>query len=522
VVFPQPQDPGYSAGLNELLLDAVPDAAMTVVEMGCAEGRLGAELKQRVPGRRVIGVEIDPAFAEEARTRLDEVVVHDLMTGPPPIQPGTADVITFGDVLEHLVDPEAVLVAVRDLLAPGGRVIASIPNIGHHSVLRPLLRGDFMYQPQGQLDATHVRFFTYATIWKLFLDAGYLPRIHAISSAPISDGAFRAITPALLHHRVDPERARKHLGAFQYVVEATPAEPRPDGYAAPLTFACLVNDTAQLESNLLRSPVLAPGSPHQVILLPDQTSAAEGLRTALARAQHDVVVLVQQDVYLPRGWDHAFRASWDEATKRHGRPGIAGVFGLRYRDRPEPLHVGRVIDRDRLLDEPEPLPATVDSLDEVLLALPKDTTLEPDPGLGFHLYGSDLAIQAQDQGLPVVVLDAVCFHNSLFAHLDAGFHASRERLLEKWSDRRPLRSNMGSLDDLRPVERPAYWPRQLQRDLRTAQQRAAALEKQLAKAQERLEKVRGRARNAREELAEVKGSRVWRARDRVARALGRS
>jgi trans-aconitate methyltransferase len=48
-----------------------------ILDLGCSTGSLGASLKRR-QGAEVHGVEIDPASAEIARTRLDHVVMGSL------------------------------------------------------------------------------------------------------------------------------------------------------------------------------------------------------------------------------------------------------------------------------------------------------------------------------------------------------------------------------------------------------------------------------------------------------------
>ena len=50
------------------------------------------------------------------------------------------DVITFGDVLEHLRDPVEVLNSLRSLIAPAGYLVASIPNVAHRSLRLSLIR----------------------------------------------------------------------------------------------------------------------------------------------------------------------------------------------------------------------------------------------------------------------------------------------------------------------------------------------------------------------------------------------
>ena len=69
------------------------------------------------------------------------------------------DFVLLLDVLEHLRDPLAVLERLRDRVAPGGRVIASIPNVTHGAVRLSLMSGAFTYTETGLLDRTHLRFF---------------------------------------------------------------------------------------------------------------------------------------------------------------------------------------------------------------------------------------------------------------------------------------------------------------------------------------------------------------------------
>ncbi len=70
------------------------------------------------------------------------------------------DLVTYGDVLEHLLEPQDVLRETRNLLAPGGRVLISLPNIAFWTMRVKLLMGRFEYESMGLLDYTHLRFFT--------------------------------------------------------------------------------------------------------------------------------------------------------------------------------------------------------------------------------------------------------------------------------------------------------------------------------------------------------------------------
>ena len=75
--------------------------------------------------------------------------------------------------MEHLVDPLAVLKKTRKFLRSDGTVIASLPNVQYLGLIHHLIEGNWTYQDEGILDRTHLRFFTYREMEKLFNDAGY-------------------------------------------------------------------------------------------------------------------------------------------------------------------------------------------------------------------------------------------------------------------------------------------------------------------------------------------------------------
>lgn len=148
------------------------EAAGRVLDVGCSSGYLGEALRQR--GHCVVGVEPDPISAEQARTRLDRVVVgtiEDFLTHSAGSE--RFDAMIFGDVLEHTADPAAVLRRCRGHLTERGIIVASVPNVAHVGVRAMLLAGRWDYDERGILDRTHLRFFTKASLVDLLEDAGY-------------------------------------------------------------------------------------------------------------------------------------------------------------------------------------------------------------------------------------------------------------------------------------------------------------------------------------------------------------
>ena len=144
----------------------------TVLDIGAADGSVARPLAAR--GCRVWGVESDPGAAARARGACERVIIGDVeaMDFGALLADRRFDYILCLDVLEHLRNPLAVLTRLRDYLATGGRVIASIPNVTHGAVRLSLMSGEFNYTEKGLLDRTHLRFFDRAAAEGLFADAG--------------------------------------------------------------------------------------------------------------------------------------------------------------------------------------------------------------------------------------------------------------------------------------------------------------------------------------------------------------
>jgi len=164
-------DPAERNTSHSLMLELIgPD--VSVLDVGCASGYLAEALGRM--GCRVSGLEYDPQDAEKARPFLEELVVADLNLVDLAAQfPGrTFDRVVFGDVLEHLLDPQGVLTSAVDLLSADGSVVISIPNVGHGALRLCLLQGHWDYRDVGLLDRTHIRFFTLSNLLALIEQAG--------------------------------------------------------------------------------------------------------------------------------------------------------------------------------------------------------------------------------------------------------------------------------------------------------------------------------------------------------------
>ena len=214
---------------HRLVLAAVPDGAR-VLDVGCSTGYLASELTRR--GCRVVGVEADPEAAGQARERCELVIVGDIEEPAVLAElPREMDAVLLADVLEHLRDPWRVLAALRDMLAPDGRAVVSLPNIGHWTARRALARGRFPYAEHGLFDRTHLRFFTRASACELAERSGFAVEREEAATASLPLEPYLRRRLGGTEH--DPPRAlaaarrrltalRPELFGFQFVLTLRP------------------------------------------------------------------------------------------------------------------------------------------------------------------------------------------------------------------------------------------------------------------------------------------------------------
>lgn len=153
------------ADLIDLIEDET-DKEIHVLEVGCGAGATLSRIQYMWPNAVVKGIELDSKVAALGAKYLD-IVEGNIESMTLEYERNYFDYVIFGDVLEHLFEPDKTLQKIRPFLKDKGCVLASIPNIMHVSVLLPLLKGRFDYQDAGILDRTHVRFFTLTSILEM-------------------------------------------------------------------------------------------------------------------------------------------------------------------------------------------------------------------------------------------------------------------------------------------------------------------------------------------------------------------
>ncbi|WP_168800530.1 class I SAM-dependent methyltransferase [Cellulomonas telluris] len=227
-----------------------------VLDVGCATGYLGQALGSL--GCRVVGIEVDPVSAAEARERLAEVLEADIDGVPLDEVVGDRrfDVVVLADVLEHLVRPEVLLSSVARVLRPGGVVVASVPNVTHGSLRLALLQGRWDYRDTGLLDRTHLRFYSRTSLVALFAECGFTVTDLRATVLDALGSEVEVDADDLPPGVVRWVREQDDAASYQFVLRAVPGAAAPPPELVPAVAVPRPDDrfTARGELSSLQTP----------------------------------------------------------------------------------------------------------------------------------------------------------------------------------------------------------------------------------------------------------------------------
>ncbi len=190
-----------------------------VLDLGCGAGDISRLLSER--GFDVTCVD-RPCLDRPRLPETVQFIEADLDCGLPALLAPPFDYIICGDVLEHLKDPGTLLASLAGVLAPGGRLVASLPNSGNLYFRLNILLGRFPSHDRGLFDRTHLHFYMWSG-WKALFEAAGL-HIETVRPTAVP---FSLACPAMKTTAQAAEslyyllaRAWKKLFAYQFVVAA--------------------------------------------------------------------------------------------------------------------------------------------------------------------------------------------------------------------------------------------------------------------------------------------------------------
>jgi 2-polyprenyl-3-methyl-5-hydroxy-6-metoxy-1,4-benzoquinol methylase len=256
-----------------------------VLELGPGPGAMTKILIGR--GLQVAAIESDSAAVRLLQELGVEVLSHDLNQSEwsSHLAHRQFETILVCDVLEHLLQPERVLQLLTKHAAPNSRLLISVPNIAYAGILASLRAGQFNYQDKGQLDRTHLRFFTRQSIQSMLIASGWIPIAFESNRVPINQSEF------CWHWNNLSVSARNAIiegwdefDTYQWMVEAVPAGPTGWQTVSQVELAERNEQNQQLHLQL---------SALQLVHQQERASLLEHQK-AFAEAKHTISQLQQQ------------------------------------------------------------------------------------------------------------------------------------------------------------------------------------------------------------------------------------
>ena len=234
-----------------------------------------------------------------------------------------------------------------------------------------------------------------------------------------------------------------------------------------ITFAVAVNNEELLETHFLASPSFRGEHGHQILVQKSFSSATKAYNDAIDRARNDLIVFCHQDIFLPESWLNQLHGAIRQLEILDPNWGVIGPGGITRDGRGQ----GHLYSTGLgMIGTPFPEPRQVQTLDEIVLVLRKSSGLRFDDHLPhFHLYGTDICLQAAKRGMNNYAISAFCIHNTVQClMLPPQFYESCNYMRRVWKDSLPVRT---TCTELTRFGIPLYWRRLREAYFRYVQRR---------------------------------------------------
>ncbi len=170
------------ARLSKIIQTAARLHPKDLLDVGCGNGYLLTQLASRIDAR-LSGVDVYPLETEKWTYKTAD------LTKGLPFRDEEFDLVILGEVIEHVPDPDFLLDEIWRVLAPGGNVIVTTPNLASwaNRILLPLgiqplftetssrkkLGRRYKFLGQGSEVEGHLKIFTLPALRELIASCGF-------------------------------------------------------------------------------------------------------------------------------------------------------------------------------------------------------------------------------------------------------------------------------------------------------------------------------------------------------------
>jgi ubiquinone/menaquinone biosynthesis C-methylase UbiE len=152
------------------------EPASVILDFGCGNGEIIAEMLAVNPHARYVGVDVSSTALEAAAHRIPSATFWQVRDGGRvPIAAKSVDFIFCSEVIEHVYDTQATFAEFARLLRPGGQILLTTP---YHGLVKNLLLVLFAFDRHFDPAGPHIRFFSKRSLFHNLRDAGIRPERH--------------------------------------------------------------------------------------------------------------------------------------------------------------------------------------------------------------------------------------------------------------------------------------------------------------------------------------------------------
>lgn len=179
-----------------------------LLDVGCGDGAVTVQLMQSMAAKEAFGVDIAPEAVSAARARGVNASCVDIDDRDLPFDDGWFDVVYCGEIIEHLFDPDHLLLETKRVLKSAGSCVLTTPNLAGWSSRFALLLGFQPYSTaaspnhealgklvfRGQRGQWgHIRVFTLRALKELVRLHGFA--IHSVKGCPVTLKSSHTLAP---------------------------------------------------------------------------------------------------------------------------------------------------------------------------------------------------------------------------------------------------------------------------------------------------------------------------------------
>jgi 2-polyprenyl-3-methyl-5-hydroxy-6-metoxy-1,4-benzoquinol methylase len=160
----------YEAARNDEL-DLIAEGSKRVLSVGCGWGVAERELIER--GIHVTALPIDSVIAACAEARGVELICGDLQSAQEELGDARFDCVFLSNILHLVPQPKRLLKSLMKFVAPGGKLVVTVPNLMKPRVIWGRLMQDKNFTSLGDYEKSRVHVTSNRRVRKWLVESGF-------------------------------------------------------------------------------------------------------------------------------------------------------------------------------------------------------------------------------------------------------------------------------------------------------------------------------------------------------------